>query len=168
MLFLIFFFPREYKSDILATNFHDAATTLIKRENFRLTIAFLFDNCFQDSYPEIHNIFRTIYKSCPSLVASLDHRYGESEESLNDTSELPLVGDASHMRPLALKRIIIAKSEVDSAMFVGVQFSKDLDDQHPFIVRLRNSYRQDYGVLAITHFGKNAFQWTQRVSFAPR
>ncbi|KAF3059130.1 hypothetical protein CFAM422_011711 [Trichoderma lentiforme] len=161
---------REYKSDILSTNFRNAAVTLINRENHRLTVTLLFDNCFSYEYPDIQSIFTLIKKKCPLLTASLSPRAGEEFQLENeDDSDLPIYDDDEHRKPLALHRIKKGEHrDGDGDSFLAITKLRNLERDHAFLQQLRVAYSRDYGVPLIISFGSQPLQWCRKVAFTPR
>lgn len=159
---------REYKSDILSTNLHDAASTLIHRENQRLTIAFLLDGCFKRRHPQMHNIFQSIRKLCPNLVKALDPRIDDDQDD-EDTSEVPLEADPMHRHPLARHRLKTKDPSPNlDTDFTSIRNPDDLESRHPFVHQLREAYKADYNMSSVLRFRKNKMQWVNKMSFATR
>ena len=141
--------------------------TLIKRENYRLTIKFLFDNCFPN-HPEIQSIFLSLKHSCPLLSKSLDPKLGEELNIENQNeSQIPIFNDPNHRNILALHYIPPSRNSSNCEL-LGITKIQKLPRDHDFLLQLKRAYRDDCGVLGLYHLGTTPLQWCRKVAFTSR
>lgn len=167
---LQFILLREYKADILSTNFRNAAATLIRRERVRLTVSLLFENCFPD-HPEVQNLFLMLRERCPTLAKSMNSTArDELEIEEENETRLDLRGDDDHRKPHALRYIapnnLPSTSEFD---FLTIKKLKNLPNDHEFLTQLQEAYRNDYHDTAMIYrIQDTKIQWSEKVAFTPR
>ncbi|KAK0759636.1 hypothetical protein N5P37_007824 [Trichoderma harzianum] len=159
---------REFKADILHTNFHNAAATLIHRENYRLTVSFLLNGCFAITNPECHELFSIILRGCPTLCKSLNPRPGEDENNIEETSEIELISDLKHKDPIALHRVLYSKQDSVRDPLIGMRSTRGLGEEHEFCHKLEEAYKKSYGQSVFPHLESGMIQWSRKVSFATR
>lgn len=159
---------RDYISDVLATNSRDPAPTLIRRENERQAISFALAGCFENRFPDAHNAFSVLRRSCPRLAAAYDPYYGENTETDEDFSVLEITADALHRRPLALYGLSAAWVKSRRDPLLKVLSPRQEKDSCEFMQLFRAALSKDYNRPFVMSWGKGQFQWAEKLSFAIR
>ncbi|EAQ85495.1 hypothetical protein CHGG_09509 [Chaetomium globosum CBS 148.51] len=159
---------KDYISDVFATNSRDPAPTLIRRENERQAISFALAGCFENRFPDVHNAFSVLRRSCPRLAAAYDPYYGENTETDEDCSVLEITADALHRRPLALYGLSAAWVKSRRDPLLKVLSPRQEKDSCEFMQLFRAALSKDYNRPFVMSWGKGQFQWAEKLSFAIR
>ncbi|KAG6140097.1 hypothetical protein E4U25_005470 [Claviceps purpurea] len=157
---------KVYKKEVLYTNYISAASTLLTRENIRLTIALLLRGAYAHDYSEIDKHFQQWRINCPALTRAMDPRLNEldDEEANADPSEFKV--DEDHRAVRGLHRL--KRRPADGDDFTGITKSWKLEASHPFFVKLKRAYHRDYAQAFMPALHQADLRWFRKVAFTTR
>lgn len=149
------------------TNKRDVEKTLLQQESLRRTIQFFLDGSYCDSFPQLSQYIGEAYKICPQVF----NKYlGTTElrpdniDNVDDEEENQedILATEYHSKIHVWKRI--NSTEVGKVFQIPVRLG-NLDILHPFLNKLREAYRRDYGIHHVSNPGKAPTQWWEKISF---
>ncbi|KAI1828553.1 hypothetical protein F4861DRAFT_534975 [Xylaria intraflava] len=159
---------REYKSNITKTNHRNPGTTLINHENISQALRFVMEGCFEQSMPELHQMFGLVKQKCPTFARTLVPFIDiyEDEGCMAD-DDVPLQGDATHRYPRAQLRFRPREvAERDNPMLNVVDL-RYIDNSGQFGRELLDAHRRDYDNDVVI-LGTRKLSWWRRMVYVDR
>ncbi|KAI2639358.1 hypothetical protein GGS21DRAFT_488295 [Xylaria nigripes] len=161
---------KEYKVEITKTNHRDASSTMIRRENTKLTLYLMFSGSFASTTPTLHDIFQLARKRCPRLVRAAtafdEGLEPDDNNTFDDDLGIELMPNVkactSHEKPSIRKVVPRREVKLSTDPLTNIEIVQHVHEE--FLSMLKKAFIRDYEQ-HLDILGNKSLTWAEKFAF---